>query len=365
MKKINDVIVFRDTGSYSAFTCAERCVNGDILIAFRCAPREPEIYHFHSQSKAVVVRSSDEGKSWSEPIEIFPDYDLAQQDPQITLLPDGRLLAAAFTWQFHPKCERSTMSDAFMELPEIKDGIMRCAGIILAESSDNGYRWKFLGKMHLDNAPRDVWACAAMHSKFVVLPDGGILIPCRVEDGNGYYTYLVRSDDGGRSWRYVVEIVRDTSPNHHVYYDEAYLQRLSNGRLVLLLRSYGDGGLMECCFSDDDGRSWSTPVKTEVWGFPQTSTYLSDGRLLLSYGYRREPYGVRARIVSENFSDVDNAEETVVYGVSADRAQLVNAPYDLGYPSAVELKDKNILIAYYCYDLNDRTSYIRGTFFKK
>ena len=357
----DSMTIFKDSRYYAAFTCAERARNGDILVAFRMAPREATINHFHSQSKAVFVRSTDEGRTWSAPEMLFPNYDLAQQDPHITCLPDGRLLAMAFTWQCHPKYERHTLVDAYMELPEVKDVIMRCAGVIAAQSCDDGHTWSFLGKIALNNADRSYWACAAMHSKVVALDSGALLCPFRVESASGYYTYIVRSDDGGQSWRYVSEVVRDKSPNHHNFYDEAFLQRLPSGRLVIELRSYTEGGLMDYAFSDDEGETWTKPTTSAVWGFPQSSQMLSDGRLLLTYGYRREPWGVRARIVKPDFSDVDSAEEIEVYSVSKDRAARVESPNDLGYPSAVELSGGRALITYYCYDLNDRTSCIKGT----
>ena len=360
MRVVEDRIVYKDPRYYAAFTCVERCADGSLLTAFRCAPREPEIHHFHSQSKAVAVRSADGGRTWGEPVEIFPDWDLAQQDPHITRLPDGRILAMAFTWQAHPKCERSTLTDVYMELPEDKDVIMRCAGVITAESSDNGKSWTFLGKIRPSGAPRQLWACAAMHSRVAVLPDGTLLLPMRVEDGSGYYTYLVRSRDGGHSWEYVTEIIRDTSPAHHHYYDEAYIQRLADGRLVTELRCYDEGGLMEYCISADGGETWTGPVKSTVWGFPQTSARLSDGRIFLCYGYRREPFGVRARLVKADFSDVDTAEELVIYGLTQNRVRNFPVPGDLGYPSAAELEDGRVLVTYYCYDLNDRTSHIRA-----
>ncbi len=360
MRVIDDRIVYKDPKYYAAFTCAERCADGSLAAAFRRAPREPEIHHFHSQSKAVLVRSEDEGRTWSEPREIFPDYDLAQQDPHITALPGGQLLATAFTWQAHPKAERHTLTDVFMELAEDKDVIMRCAGVIGAVSDDSGRSWRFLGKLRPDGAPRSMWACAAMHSKAAVLPDGTVLLPLRVEDGTGYYTYIIRSHDRGLTWEYVAEAFRDRSPAHHHYGDEAYLQRLADGRLVLLLRCYDEGGLMEYCLSEDDGLHWTAPVKSAVWGFPQTSTLLSDGSLFLCYGYRREPWGVRARLVKGDFSDVDTAEELTIYGLTQNRVRSFPVPADLGYPSAVELGDGRILVTYYAYDLNDRTSHIRA-----
>jgi len=361
MKKIQDAIIYQNTQTYAAFPCLEKCQNGDLLAAFRAAPREPSIYHFHSQSQAMLARSTDGGVSWSEPAAILPDLDLAQQDPHITMLPGGELLMTAFLWQFHAACERDSLRDVYMEIQEVKGGIMRCAGIITALSLDNGHTWQDQGKIRIADAPRSLWACSAMHSKVVALPDGGILLPCRVESRAGYLEYLIRSDDQGKSWCFVSEIVSDQSTEHYNYYDECFLYRTAGGRLVCFLRCYQEGGLMEICFSDDDGLHWSKPAVTTVWGYPQSICRLTGGKALLTYGYRRPPYGVRARIVDDDCQGIDSAEEFSVYSVNEAQARAVGNPTDLGYPSGVELTDGRAIIAYYCYDLNNFTSCIRAT----
>lgn len=48
-----------------------------------------------------------------------------------------------------------------------------------------------------------------------------------------------------------------------------------------------------CVYSDDDGASWSRPERTPIWGFPADAIELADGSVLAVYGYRRSPWGVR------------------------------------------------------------------------
>ena len=45
--------------------------------------------------------------------------------------------------------------------------------------------------------------------------------------------------------------------------------------------------------SEDDGFSWTPPRFTNIWGYPAEFATLPDGRILMVYGYRRPPYGVR------------------------------------------------------------------------
>jgi hypothetical protein len=89
--------------------------------------------------------------------------------------------------------------------------------------------------------------------------------------------------------------------------------------------------------STDGGKTWTVPHTIGVWGFPSHLLRLHDGRLLMSYSYRRQPFGNQARI-------------------SADEGRSWSAPIiisddgasgDLGYPSTVELPDGRLVTVWY------------------
>lgn len=349
MKVLRDSILYKNTDHYSAFTCLTRCLNGDILVAFRLAPNETPYHHHHSMSRAVIMRSCDEGETWSEPVMIAPDDDIGQQDPHITTLSDGSIFASYFTWQAHPMTEKPTLFDAYGELAVTKGAIWRCCGVHYAISKDHGYTWTNYGKLIPKGAGCEVYANAAMHSKAVEF-SGKLLLPIRVEAPDSYKHYLVESYDKGVTWNYVTEIIRANPEKHH-YYDEGYLYLSPDGTLTCLFRCYDEGGLMEYCSSRDGGVTWSEPVMTTIWGFPQTITPISGNRAFLTYGYRREPHGVRAKILKDDLSDLDEAPEIVVYDGGND--------VDIGYPSGLELKNGNLLVTYYCIDLPGDTRVIK------
>ena len=64
---------------------------------------------------------------------------------------------------------------------------------------------------------------------------------------------------------------------------------------------------------------------------------LQDGRLLMTYGHRRNPLGVQAR-VSEDCGETWS-EPLVLYGDASDG--------DLGYPSTVQLDDGSLFTIWY------------------
>ncbi|HEX5870824.1 MAG TPA: sialidase family protein, partial [Longimicrobium sp.] len=90
------------------------------------------------------------------------------------------------------------------------------------------------------------------------------------------------------------------------------------------------------------GRTWSALRKTRVWGIPPHLLTLSDGRVLLSRGYRRDRRGVRYSLSYDGGRTWDPGIEGVLEG-GADNV-------DCGYPSTVELDDGSLWTVYYTSD---------------
>ena len=80
--------------------------------------------------------------------------------------------------------------------------------------------------------------------------------------------------------------------------------------------------------------------------------HLKDGRILLVYGYRQAPFGIRAKILNAECTDIATAPEVVL------RTDGGNG--DIGYPWAVQLPNGNILVAYY-FNINDGTRHIAAS----
>ena len=95
-------------------------------------------------------------------------------------------------------------------------------------------------------------------------------------------------------------------------------------------------------YSDDNGKTWSEPYQTPLWGFPPHLLELSDGRVLCSYGYRRAPFGERV-CISEDGIDWKLENEIILRDDAATG--------DLGYPVSIELETGKILTVYYQPDI--------------
>ena len=66
------------------------------------------------------------------------------------------------------------------------------------------------------------------------------------------------------------------------------------GTLLTVMRTDGADGYLYQSFSTDDGWTWQGLKRTPIWGFPCHLLALRSGHVLCAYGYRREPFGVRA-----------------------------------------------------------------------
>jgi len=70
-------------------------------------------------------------------------------------------------------------------------------------------------------------------------------------------------------------------------------------------------------WSDDDGASWSRPERTALWGYPADVIQLQDGRVLAVYGYRRHPWGTRGCLSEDGVSWDARNEFTIREGGAA------------------------------------------------
>ena len=80
------------------------------------------------------------------------------------------------------------------------------------------------------------------------------------------------------------------------YHGWPTVARRASGQL-LVVRSVGREqhvcpfGRVDLDASNDGGRTWSIPRPIGVWGLPSHLLRLRNGRILMTYGYRRAPCG--------------------------------------------------------------------------
>ena len=125
---------------------------------------------------------------------------------------------------------------------------------------------------------------------------------------------------------------------HRWFYPRGYM--LSSGRMLCVLRCQRDRlGIMwtEVHASDDGGRTWRFMSRVNDFGAPGSLVVKRDGRLVMVYGYRLMPAGIRAKVSDDGGATW--GEELIV--------RDDGGSWDLGYPNAWETDDGKIGVLYY------------------
>ncbi len=173
--------------------------------------------------------------------------------------------------------------------------------------------------------------------------------------------FCARMTGGGKN----IEFLSWIGPEPEGYAIMPASARLPGGRILVAQRcKEGTLGFAEARHwidlyaSDDDGASWTYVCRpapdTGRGGNPPTLTLLQDGRLCLTYGYRKPPFGVRARLSSDG--GLTWSEEIVLRDGGGN--------HDLGYPRTVQRPDGTIVTIYYFNDRADGERYIEATLWR-
>jgi hypothetical protein len=164
---------------------------------------------------------------------------------------------------------------------------------------------------------------------------------------------VYRSMDDGTDFHFMSFVVpRDTRyEGLNLMYPRGLM--LPNGRLLCALRLDRDwAGDMwtELHASDDGGRTWSFLSRATEFGAPSAPLRLRDGRLVMVYGQRLAPSGVRA-VVSEDEGRTWSGEIIV---------RDDGGSWDVGYPRAWEYSPGRVGVVYY-YNTKDDPVQVKAT----
>lgn len=368
LKKIKDIVVYKDE-NYCSFPNAIVLDDGTIMVGFRQAPDWQAIYndvtHGDPASIGVYVKSSDNGLTWSEkPQLIYRHYFYGVQDPCLNYLKDKTILGTFFMWKFSEKKVPITNSPKPHFVHDNYDMEMMDAHTI--RSYDGGNTWDapicidYEGKEGLRSSVR---------GNIVELDDKSIVLAVSTYDTDHSKRYIIilKSSNHGKTWKKLTHIVH---PDSHII-GEPNLFKTKLGKIACLMRThitdtkrsvYDDGNAdlspMHISYSYDDCCTWTTPEKTKYTSpSPFHLLQLSSGNVLMTYGHRYSPYGIKAVLLDGELSDIHTADELLI------REDGVN--HDLGYTSSIGMPNGDILVTYYIFHKNDTTRYIAGTILRE
>ena len=328
--------VMREGGRHFAFPGVTQVANGDLL----AVAREGDA-HVCPKGRIVLSRSTDLGKTWS-PREVIYETPSDERDPAIITLRDGTVVCSFNTWDSWrgSSALRNRYAADTAHMEEVGWG--KYSGSWTMFSKDQGKTWS---ERHL--AP-----VFSPHGPVQGPDDALYWVGMQGRDG-AEVTLIWRSADLGLTWERFSEVCYGPGQAHSastMVWDEPNILFLPGNRALCTFRVDYVGNVYQAA-SSDGGRTWGWPRKVNVWGYPQQLCGLSDGRLLMAYGYRREPLGIRACLSADQGRTWDMDREIVF------RHEGGNV--DLGYPYSIELADGSVYTVYY---YNDRGGdcYIEG-----
>ncbi|NBV85158.1 MAG: exo-alpha-sialidase [Verrucomicrobia bacterium] len=309
--------------------------------------------HICPMGQVHAMTSLDNGETWSWP-RVLLDSAIDDRDAGMLVTAKGTLLVSTFTsLAYEPFLEKAMAGKKTpfvnaANLPKWLGVHNRLSaeerraqlGEWILRSTDAGMTWSTV-LPSIVNSPHGP----------IQLKDGRLLYP-----GKQLWTPegkigVSESLDDGLTWHWLAEIPTREGDVLKGEYHELHGVETNDGRIIVHIRKEKGANANETLQteSSDGGKTWSVPHSIEVWGLPSQLLKLRDGRLLMSYGYRRKPFGNQVRVSVDNgktWGEPLTISEDGAYG-------------DLGYPSTVELADGTLLTVWYEHLANNDKAVLR------
>jgi len=311
----------------------------------------------------LLCRSRDRGERWEAPW-FAPDFDwYGTNCPGLCCLSDGTVLVTEFRFAWYPlgiakkrkaageaiaiNTHRQIWKTEFEEADwdhTVNPWARGVRGTYAHISRDGAET--FDESVEIDCSP---YGPGATRVGAIELSDGRVAYALNevLAHGGERTAFMVTSPDQGRTWSAPVLI----TPNPGNAFSEPDLVETVPGEILCVIRNSPEHRLYTSR-STDGGATWREPEPTPMDGLPGHVIKLSDGRLLCSYGRRKDPYGIRMCLSDDDGRSWNIDNEIVV------RDDLPNG--DLGYATTIEYEPGRLFTIYYCQD--EGTTCVQGTY---
>lgn len=323
-------VISKESQYYHGWPTLARPRGGQLVLVWS-GGREGHVCPF---GRVEMMTSDDGGRTWTWP-RVILDGAIDDRDAGVLETAAGTLLVTTFTsLAYEPILEKAKgwpedrlarWKAAHERLPA--EERKKELGVWILRSEDGGRTWS-ARQDSLVNSPHGP----------IQLRDGRLLYMGKDLWREGGRVGACESRDDGKSWTWLAGIPARAGDDPGQYH-ELHAVETADGQIVCQIRNHNKTNAGETLQSEssDGGKTWSEPREIGVWGLPSHLLRLRDGRLLMSYGHRRAPFGNQAR-------------------VSADHGRTWSAPIpvsddgtggDLGYPSTVELDNGTLVTVWY------------------
>lgn len=320
------VLVYKESGRYGGWPANHGIWSwgNEILCGFSAAyfqHKSPNVHQYDSSKpeEPRLARSLDGGHSWTieAPASLLPPAQGGRAAAPLSQEMDFQSPGFAMTLRFTDTNKGPSL---------------------LFYSYDRGKSWQgpfdfpLLGQTGI--AARTDYIVNGRHDAFVFLT-------AAKSNGKEGRPFCARTLDGGVHWRFV-SWMADEPPGFAIMPSTV---RLSPDHLMSAMRIHEPSGKdpdwIDLYESHDNAATWqyrTRPVASTGGhgGNPPSMTRLKDGRICLTYGYRSEPYEIRAKL---------SRDEGKTW--SPDIVLDNGATWEIGYTRTVQRADGKVVTVYY------------------
>ncbi|MCC6507577.1 MAG: exo-alpha-sialidase [Pirellulaceae bacterium] len=323
---------------YHGWPTLARRKNGELMLAFS-GGREKHVCPF---GRLEWMRSKDTGLTWGWP-QVLYDGPIDDRDAGVVETGSGAILVTTFTsLAYEPVLAKAMTAkpgqpgafsdpkliDEWRAVHDRLSASERQAelGCYMLRSTDGGRTWSARYSVPV-NSPHGP----------VALSNGHLLYPGKALWDDGRVGVCLSTDDGV-TWNWLATIKPRPGDNPDEYH-ELHAVQAADGTIICHIRNHNSPNKRETlqCESKDEGRTWSELHSIGVWGLPSHLLRLKDDRLLMSYGHRRKPFGIQARLSSDHGQSWGEPLMISTDGITG----------DLGYPSTVQCDDGTLVTVWY------------------
>ena len=274
----------------------------------------------HGKGPLVLKRSEDGGQTWSERLQVPSSWSTSQETPHIYCVKDQ-------------KGKRRLI--LFSGLYPIRMSVSEDDGNTWSELSPIGNYGGIVAMSDLVETGYGEYT-AFFHDDGRFINNGG--------KSTAFHVYAVDSEDGGLTWSEPRVVAHN--PNLHLC-EPGIIRSPDGRRLAMLLRENSRQANSHICFSDDQGRNWTTPVPMPgaLTGDRHQGVYSNDGRLFISFrdtGSKSQTQGDWVAWVG-TFADLEEGNEGQYRVRLSDNLHR----WDCAYSGVELLPDGKIFVATY------------------
>ena len=310
-----------------------------------------------------VRRSSDGGRTWSEPERPFPaPHAMGSSVKAVHITPLGgtHLLAAALI------VDRETYPGKGL-FNEETEGALPLT-IALKDSHDNGKTWT---DWRIMPVPDDVGP-PSLTNPVMLLPSGRLAMSLETnkhyQDSSKWYQRVdyFFSDDNGQTWKDRQTVSED--PSGRIFYWDQRAGICPDGRFVSYSWTY-DSEIKKYLnihrsFGSDEGATWTEPEDIGVADQASHPAILPDGRVVLAWVDRFQSQSIKARMSVTPAAPFLPETEVELYKLETEPAGSATGEGDTGellaemsiwnygLPFADVLPDGDVLVLHYEGDAN-------------